>query len=196
MRRVDIDKNLLSSLIEKGYTNSQLAEHFNCNISTIKRRKAAYDLLGISKHNNPQILKDSKKCSSCEELLHISNFCKRKDTKHGYCARCRLCESIRHKEYYQENIDKFRAADVRRRTGVKKAIPAWYSELDELVLQEMHDLAKLRKDALGIQYHIDHIIPLKNDLVCGLHWHKNWQLITAEENLSKSNKLLEKYINV
>ena len=43
--------------------------------------------------------------------------------------------------------------------------------------------------------YVDHIIPLKNKAVCGLHWHKNWQVIPATENLKKGNKLLEKYRN-
>ena len=36
--------------------------------------------------------------------------------------------------------------------------------------------------------HIDHIIPLQNRLVCGLHCISNLQAIPAEDNLSKFNK--------
>jgi 5-methylcytosine-specific restriction endonuclease McrA len=40
----------------------------------------------------------------------------------------------------------------------------------------------------GIQYEVDHIIPLNHELVCGLNIPENLQIITQEENRKKSNK--------
>jgi len=42
----------------------------------------------------------------------------------------------------------------------------------------------------GILHHVDHIVPLKGQNVSGFHCEYNLQILTATENIKKSNKLL------
>lgn len=67
----------------------------------------------------------------------------------------------------------------------KSATPAWINRKE---IQKLHAQAVYLTRLTGIIFHVDHIVPLKSDLVCGLHWHGNMQVITGSENQSKSNR--------
>lgn len=61
-------------------------------------------------------------------------------------------------------------------------------ELTQFVTREAHELRKLRNTITGIEWHVDHIIPLKGKLVSGLHVWNNLAVIPKVENLRKGNK--------
>ena len=93
------------------------------------------------------------------------------------------------KAWEKANPDKVNAKTARRRAGKKNATPAWAkTEFEEFAIKEMYHLANLRTKATGIEHHVDHIVPLNSEFVQGFHCLANLQILTAEKNISKSNK--------
>ena len=85
------------------------------------------------------------------------------------------------------NKDKLLANCAKRRSFRINATPAW---LTSAHMKSMADYYWLAKDATSVSetsYHVDHIIPLNNDHVCGLHVPWNLQVLPADVNISKSN---------
>jgi hypothetical protein len=96
-----------------------------------------------------------------------------------------------HEEYRKGNLDKFAAKQARRRSSKLNATPEW---LTSSQIKEMEDFYWLAKDlelVSGQQYHVDHIVPLKGKMVCGLHVPWNLQVLPSDINLSKSNRYEE-----
>lgn len=85
---------------------------------------------------------------------------------------------IRNSLWRKNNLQTHSAAQANRRASKIKATPIW---ANKCALKEIY-----KGCPRGM--HVDHIIPLKNDLVCGLHVPENLQYLTFEENVLKSNK--------
>lgn len=106
-------------------------------------------------------------------------------------------------EYYKNQTKKYREehpgwmADqcAKRRSKKLNATPSWLSEDDLWLIKEIYSLASLRTKITGIKWVVDHIIPLQNKQVCGLHSPNNLRVITSTENQVKGNKFCENFIN-
>jgi len=119
-----------------------------------------------------------------------------KYTSNGGCIICKAArrikyhsenkakEKIRRRKYYQANKRTEianRSAYGRRRIE-RQATPPWASK---------KIMIKLYREGHLSGMHVDHIIPLTNNMVCGLHWEENMQLLTPEANIAKGNKFIE-----
>lgn len=75
----------------------------------------------------------------------------------------------------------------RRKTTLRhEATPPW---VDKVAVKELYREARRLTKETGTKYHVDHIVPLRSKVVCGLHWEGNMRVITASENWKKRNKL-------
>ena len=53
----------------------------------------------------------------------------------------------------------------------------------------MYQAAILSSKITGEKYVVDHIYPLRSEVVCGLHVPWNLRIITQQQNLQKSNAM-------
>lgn len=77
------------------------------------------------------------------------------------------------------------AAVARRRVKRLQATSLWADE--ELIKGFYLESTRLSLET-EIKHHVDHIVPLVSDVVCGLHNQFNLQVLTAVENQLKGNK--------
>lgn len=204
MLKIEIDKEDFIFFIKLGCSNKELAEVFGCSERTIAKRKVEWNLLGLTENNKTSDIVDNKRvCLKCKKQKHLKYFTKHSSAKSGYRSTCRTCRSEESKSWYKENKEQkaltnkkhyeankeiYFLKDSKRRAKLKKAIPSWYSESDDLEFLKLKTKCKELHKKTGIMHEIDHIIPLQSAIVCGLHCKENWQILTREQNRSKSNK--------
>lgn len=135
-----------------------------------------------------------KACPKCNKTQTYSEYGIDNNNSYGVAKYCKVCMSecnkkyyesnkdVYHKEYIEEHRSEYNARNAKRRSDKLQATPSWAN----LTL-----IKSIYENAEG--NHVDHIIPLLGDTVCGLHVENNLQYLTPEENSKKSNKLLEKF---
>ena len=70
------------------------------------------------------------------------------------------------------------------------------TELDELVFIEAVDVRDRRKQLTGINWHIDHIVPINFKNACGLHNAFNLQVVPAEWNVKKRHRNMNQFWSI
>lgn len=103
----------------------------------------------------------------------------------AYVARNAAELDAYHRKYRQENAGRIAAHNIGRIRGEKRATPAW-ANLHEI--NRIYAEAKGLEARDGVKRHVDHVVPIKHNLVCGLHVEHNLQILTASENVRKKNK--------
>ena len=93
-------------------------------------------------------------------------------------------------EYKERNVDVVRADTSVRKRRHREATPRWLTEEQKLSMRQLYIQARKLTELTKDRYVVDHIVPLRSHEVCGLHVPWNLRVITQEENLKKSNKLV------
>lgn len=148
-----------------------------------------------------------KTCSRCKTTKELTAFNKKQDAKDGMHSYCKLCQSAYNHQYHKENKKtiarrkhQYHYANLKTRikNGAKwtadrraRKLKATFGneELNDLVFKEAYALSKLRKEATGVPFEVDHIVPLKGKNVCGFHSWNNIQVIPKSQNRSKGNRM-------
>lgn len=91
------------------------------------------------------------------------------------------------KEYYEKNKEQLKKRKRELYDERKKRRVKWDQELTSFVKEEARKLIEQRKKETGIEWSIDHIIPIKGKNVSGLDVWNNLQVIPLLENKRKHN---------
>ena len=146
--------------------------------------KIAYEKAWYEKNKEHVIAKSLKYAEENREKTNQYKAEWKKRNREQYLAQA--------KKYKQENKDKYANLEANRR-ALKFRATIRLTELDKFVIDEMYNLAQLRTEQTGFQWHVDHIVPLTKG---GLHKPTNLQVVPGSWNESKGNRNCEVYNRV
>ena len=93
------------------------------------------------------------------------------------------------KKWSETHAIEVRASTKARRRKHRTATPLWLSNIEKAQIRAIYAQCITLSRTTGVQYAVDHIYPLRSEVVCGLHVPWNLRILTREENLRKSNAM-------
>ena len=129
--------------------------------------------------NNPEKVKAKKARQKAE------NPEKFRERQRAAYERSKIKQQAARIERHRQNPSQARQYNAKRKAALIQATPLW---ADATKVKEFYFAADFLGMATGEWYHVDHIVPLNNPNVCGLHTEQNLQVLPASANLRKSNR--------
>lgn len=140
----------------------------------VRRRKSHYD-------KNCETIKERSRSHSRENRdVHKIIELRYRKRNSKVCAQ-------RAATYRNNNRGKCNSLWAARRARKRKATPPWLTPTDKQQIEQFYQTAAYLTSLTGIQFHVDHIIPLRGKYVSGLHIPSNLQILPFYDNLTKSN---------
>ena len=133
-------------------------------------------------------IKNKERIKELSKKKYEENKEQRKEAFREYYIRTRERRRELGKIHYEENKSFYLMYSKTRKATLKRACPNSLSSEDFEQIKQIYLECKIITEQTGVEHHVDHIVPLRGKDVCGLHVPWNLQIITAEENLRKSNK--------
>jgi len=134
----------------------------------------------------------------CPKCKKHSEFYRNKARRDGLAVYCKVCmaeirkahyDSVKNTEEFKKGRAKYAANYLKNNRSIQYAKNR-QREINQIVRSFRHERYIINKfyEDCPKGHHVDHIIPLKHPLVCGLHVTANLQYLTAFDNDSKGNR--------
>jgi len=91
------------------------------------------------------------------------------------------------KRWRESNPEKYSASMKRYKVSKKNRTPSWLTSEQHDQIESFYEAAFAFRIFTGLEYHVDHIVPLQGKTVSGLHVPANLQVLQSSDNLKKSN---------
>jgi hypothetical protein len=115
---------------------------------------------------------------------YLDNYETERSQQSVYAKNNRELFNKHSRVYRQRNKGAVNAATRLRQVRKLKATPLW-ADLEQI--KRIYVACAKVSERTGVEHHVDHIIPLQGENVCGLHVERNLAIIPAKMNLEKSN---------
>ncbi len=168
------NKYLSNTPCKRGHLGYRYTRNNDCVACAVLRSKE-WSKNNRELHNEQTKLSKQRRRSTCRETDRL------------YRIRTKEQRAEYKRKYYEQNLWRYNAWVAQRRARKLQATPPWLTKEHIEEMRQIYRLSQEKTKTEGTRYHVDHIVPLQGENVCGLHVPWNLQVITATENIVKHN---------